>query len=72
MIEVSPEIFDRLPSIRSFAISLAHVELRQRDGLLTTTRRVVLAEGIGAATRNQHGVRDDLPALLVHTDGEEG
>lgn len=72
MIEVSPETFDRLASIQRIAVSLDQVELRQQGGLLASTRRVLLTESIGAATRKQHGVRDDLPALLVHMDREEG
>lgn len=71
LIEVAAEDFDGMAEQNVLDVSLPTVEIRQVDGLFTSTRIVSFVEGIGAACRIEAGLDDALPAFRLYVKPQE-
>jgi hypothetical protein len=73
-VEVSPEQYERIAAgdLSALAARVAHIEIRQRDGVLATRRRVGAIVPMSGVVAVQHGVANgDGPPISVVFGAEE-
>lgn len=72
ILEVEPDVYEAALDLPFHAGFVTELEIRQRDGLLSETRRVRRVEGLGSnAAKLNHGLEGIGPVILVHCEGEE-